>query len=436
MGYGSFGKYRIDVIDKNQNVKYVINDFVSLTITDILNGIGTWSISNVSEDHPDFQIGDIIRVFRDDVMVFGGVYTQLSEEYLPKYQKWSWKVSGAGLNQFLKWKLVYPELDEDDEQQLADPYLVYYDTDCKNIINRIIEKNAVYHADGMRVPPGFTQVSGARSVVNGFEGPATDVRYRFENLYDAVMELAEFGSINVLPLVTDEGKVLFGLTKIPDSDVSDKVIFNADLDHILKFTHSVKFPAMTNVINGYNEDHRQARWCYGNGEVLNAYKWTMAGQHYETFQKPRKEDVAVDQWGTSYVDYKDSTDPDPNIPIYRDIVLDFNKLAKADAEGREVSTEAYDVTINSIVSPFTYGFAWRQNYSFTTDYWLGATIGVIVEGRKYTGMITKMEINVSYGSENMKASIGGLARGSFDGVLSNLYNLNKSVNRAENTEGK
>ena len=437
MGYGSFGSYRIEVIDRNQNVKAVINDFISLSIIDIANGIGSWSLSSVTDYHPDFQQGDLIRVFRDGILIYGGVYTQLTEEYQHKYRAWTWRVSGVGLNQFLKWKLVYPKLDDDTEKELDWPYLRYDDTDCKTIIERIIAQNAVYDPDSLRVPSGFTQVREAKPIVNGFTGPETSVKLRFENLYDTVISLANLGAITVIPLILDDGKVTFGLSQASNSDVSDKVVFNADLDQIISFAHTVRFPDTTDVVEAYNEDGKQVRWYYGTRDVLQAYDWVTKGQRYETFMTPRREDLDdPDGWGdvTEYYDQY-AAEPSQQIPAH-DMIKIFDKCAKADADALEVSTESYDVTINPLTSPYTYGYKFGTNVNLVTDYWMGAKISVIVEGKQYVGTVSKMEISVSYGNETMKASIGGLVRGTFDGVLSNIRHLNRSVNRAGNTEGK
>lgn len=438
MGYGSFGSYRVEVIDRNQNVKAVINDFISLSIIDIANGIGSWSLSSVTDYHPDFQQGDLIRVFRDGILIYGGVYTQLTEEYQHKYRAWTWRVSGVGLNQFLKWKLVYPALNTSVEKKLSNPYLKYNDTDCKTIIERIIAQNAVYDPDSLRVPPGFPQVKEARPIVNGFSGPETDVKLRFENLYDTVIRLANLGAITVIPLILDDGKVTFGMAQASDLDLSDKVVFDADLDQVISFAHTVRFPDTTDVVEAYNDENKQVRWFYGARDVLQAYDWVTKGQRYETFMTPRREDLDDPDGFGDVTEYYDqyAEEPSQTIPDSEMKRL-FDKCAKADADALEVSTESYDVTINPLTSPYIYGYKFRQNgVALETDYWMGAKISVIVEGKQYVGTVSKMEISVSYGNETMKASIGGLVRGTFDGVLSNIRHLNRSVNRAGNTEGK
>ena len=413
MGYA---QYRIEIIRKNLTDHEIIQDFKSLKIIDILNEIGTWSITSITEDPCPFTTGDFIKVYRDKVCVFGGCLTSFEEEYSLKKKAWEWKASGKSLNQLLKWKVIFPQMDFDSGGWYLDDREDVYDNDARYVILKLIENNVMnndlYYRAGA---DGFDVVHGATDMGTGTVPYNVETNYRFDNVFEAVSSLVNTGNFALLPVwIKDDGKdkVEFYLTN--GNDVSSTVKFRSEFDHINTFRHVYTCPDATDIVMSFNADDDDV-WRYVKvNQMKGASDWRANGQIREVFVKPKKEDFNE---------------------TFTKAQLDA--ICESTADGMDVSAESYEVELNVLLSPYVYGYdinIGQYSETFTNDYRLGDVIGFVVNGETYTGKLTKMEFDVSYGRESIRPSIGGISKGAFNGILSNVGKLNKSITKTDNTE--
>lgn len=409
----SFGQYRIDILDGYGDVRDTIYDFQSLHIIDIANGIGSWKIQSTSKTKCPFLPGNSIRVYRDNVYIYGGMFLNYEEEYLTKYSTWVWSASGANFLKILDWKIVQPECDS--QRRFIDREFTMTNQNCPYIIYTLIHNNAEYGTGWGRWPGGFFLVDGA-SEIAPIQRPTASVSLRFENLLETVSALANNADLFIIPFAVSRGSgrigIWYGITC--GNDCSDTVVFSDEYDQVRSFKHILTCPEYTDIIMSYNsEDEDTSGYpMWKNQETENIpglADWRGVYQVREIAIKPKKED-----FGGTFSRSK------------------LEELCEQEAKNTKIGSDCYEVEIDPTMSTYTYGYD-RTNNAFTTDYRIGDKIGFSVNGTKYTGRVTRMEFNVSYGKEIIRPTIGNVSRGKFNGIMNNLTNLNKSTAKTDNT---
>lgn len=414
--YG-FGNYTIEIFDNIGQKRSEIADFQQLKIIDILNGTGSWRIESTAKTKCPFHAGDSVRILRNGIQIYSGMFLQYEEEYLKKYDAWVWSASGENHNKILGWKIVMPPCDsqswyQDREFVMTNEYIPY-------IIRTLIDNHAKYGTSYGRWPGGFYLVNGSQEIAP-IERPASSVNLRNENLLEVVTALANNGGLAMLPVFYDTGggyfKVRYFLTA--GNDKTSSVIFRDDQDHITSFRHILSCPEATDIIMSYNSDDTAAYdygkmyHFYATDQIPNLADWRAGYQVRELFVKPKKEDFE----GT-FTKAK------------------LEELCETYAAGLNLNVDCYAVEIAPNMSSFTYGYDLNSQITgFTTDYRLGDKIGILVGGQTYTGKVTRMEFDVAYGKETIRPTIGDVSKGKFNGILSNIGNLNKSTTKTDNTE--
>ena len=405
-----FGKYKIEILSNSATVRETITEFQSLKIIDVANGVGSWKITTTSKTKCPFLPGDYIKVYRDNVFIYGGVFLNYEEEYITKYSTWVWSASGANFLKILDWKIIQPECDAmrrytSREFTMTNEHVPY-------IIYTLIENNAKYASGYGRWPGGFYLVAGA-SEIAPIQRPDASVSLRGENLLETVSSLANNAELFIIPFCTEYNTVWYGITC--GNDLSSTIVFRDDLDQVKSFRHIVTCPEYTDIIMSYNSEdddsYNYPMWVYSETEEIpNLDSWRNYYQVREIAIKPKKEDFA----GT----------------FSR---AKLEELCELEAKNTKIGSDCYEVEIDPVMATYTYGYD-RSGYDFTTDYRIGDKIGIRVNGTTYTGRITRMEFDVSYGKEVIRPTIGDVSRGKFNGILNNIGNLRKSTTKTDNTE--
>lgn len=421
-----FGKYTIEIIDKYGGKAGEITDFQTLKIIDIVNETGSWKVETTSKTRCPIQPGYSVRILRDGVQIYSGVVLRITEEYLVKYNTWIWSASGENHNKILDWKIILPEEEPSEPGWASDREFVMENESIPYIIRTLISNNAKYANAYHRTVGGFYTVTDPQEI-SPIQRPTGSVHARAENLFDVISSLANNGGLVVLPVFTDKyntGDYFVIYTITCGSDLSNTVVFRDDQDQITSFRHTLACPDATDVIMSYNSEdtkngdptfeHLKMYHYIVSSEIPNNAAWRTPYQVRELFVKPKKED-----FGGDFSKEK------------------LKELCKTYANGIRLSADCYEVEINPAMASYTYGYDWTDpttHYVFSTDYRLGDTIGIIVNGTKYTGKVTRMEFDVSYGKETIRPTIGEVSRGKFNGILNNLSNLKKSTSKTDNTE--
>lgn len=405
------GDYKILIIDSAGSVRVVLTEFQTMHLIDILNESGSWSISGASFQRAEFHIGDSICVYRNGLKIYGGVMTDLTEEYNFASKSWKWKASGKGWNELAKWRYVVPSV-RDSNLKFQNRERVF-NSNAETIVFELLAENltAAGASSMNRVIGGYALVKGV-VLATASSYSATGV-YRFENVYDSVIEMANAAGLAIYPVYEESaGGIKFYVAK--GKDVSQKVIFSEAIGNVNAFTRIVTTPEATNIIGSYNSDD-----LFTSGNEMWKYaaeaQIVPNGSPYlarELFYKPNKEDFQ------NYFDYSK-----------------LLALTQQEAKGISPLAEGFEIQLNlSTGTPYSYGYDYNANSGeFTEDYRIGDTVGVYALGESFTAQVTAMEFDVAYGSETIKPTLGMVKKGTFNGLMKGISNNNKSLLKINNT---
>ena len=413
----SAGVYKVEIYSSDGRLKSTITDYKTLQIVDIANNSGMWKISCTSKNECPFVPADLVMIYRNNHYIYGGIFTQSTEEYKIKYHAWQWTASGVGFNQVLKERIVVPPLGS-SRVYLDERELNLSDT-APNLLKYLIQNYTQYNYNTYEGMQGIIIVRDVilQTPISGTE--TYEISARFDNLYDIVSGLASAGNIYILqyPIHTEYSSYNYiGFAITSGNDLTDDVIFDSENGQINSFSKSITRPPYTAVLANYNSDDidpwsiKPIWQTFRKANTINA-NWELGYWGSCVFYKPKKED---------FVNGIDGRELD--------------RICEKEAKAQPRQVYCYEIEINPILSPYSYGYDYDTTTSkFTTDYRIGDKIKIIVDGETFTGTITGMEFYSAYEKEYIKPTIGDLQKGSFNNVISNINLLNKSVTNTDNT---
>lgn len=418
--------YRIRVVDYQGNFKQDLFDFVSLYILDVMNDIGRWSIKGKTEENCQIAVDDSIIVYRDGVQIYNGVTTRVEQTYGKQDHVWTWTASGANHNLLLKYKVVFPDTLTNgrmENRYYNNSTVISIPSDAASLIIDLINKNAVYHSNNNRLPRGVYLINSVQQAGSYHGEYVLSGALRFDNLFDVVVGIANQVDIAIFPVYGESLSNGITYLLVQKQTYAD-VIFPIELDEVDSFGMVREAPSENMIIMSWNHETEDETDEYGhttvNDDMYHYYAYsqvneTPAGIDKELFIEPNQAEF-------------DGTD----------VSIDHSKLlsiCQEEAGKRIADVEGYEIALNMAGSHYTYGYSY-SNGSFKTDYRLGSVIDVIFDGEVYSGRLTQIQFNVSYGKEDIKATIGAKKRGQFSRILSGLNNLNVSMNKKNNAEVK
>ncbi|MBQ6518298.1 MAG: hypothetical protein IJI14_06235 [Anaerolineaceae bacterium] len=413
-----FGKYRIDIIYTTGyfnagEVRATLSDFQTLRIIDVLNDTGSFSISSTTKTRCPFQPYDGILVYRNNIFIYAGILERIEEEYQFKQSCWTWTVSGSNFNSLLKKKLIFPG-EISSSISFTERNLTFSNYPENSAIKEIIDYNVKDNINTYRYPYGYSIIGS--TYINTARTNGLTASYRFDNVFDIVIGIANSMEYAIRPVYNPVSKKIVYYIDDP-VDKSDTVIFSFENNNLNTFKIINQPHDETFILASYNSDDKsyadQEMWKTVAGCPIPAPNDSWRDSK-EVLYKPKKEDF------NNYYDYR----------------ILMNLALKEATSRRQTSSIYYEADINTITGPqYTYGYDINSaGTQFLNDYRLGDTIGIQVDGITYTGKVTRMEFDVTYGHESIKPIIGDILRGKFNRILNNLSNLNKSTTKTDNTE--
>ena len=406
-------RYLIGIHNHAGELKTVLFDFKTLSIIDSRNDVGSWAITSQGRERAPFEAGDYIIVERDGVVIYCGILKELTEEYHKYSDSWFWKASGCNLNEFLKWKYIYPSVVFiDSEDWMRNRYREYTNAKPSDIISDIILKDVAYNSGYSRTPSGIEIVFSTTQtrIPSGYQERTIDfISYRFDNVFDTIMGLASDSDLSVIPFASGIDNTVVSYMISANYDLSDSVVFSSELDQVDVFKRVTKAPDATHVIESFNSDQSDIYKYYSAEGIGTPSDWERSGQARELFIEPKEED-----FNSTFTKAR------------------LTELCQTEAKSRTKETEGFEVTLNMTNCPFVYGITIPSSPPF--DYTLGDTVGVMFQGTKYTARVNGIEFDVSYGQEKIKPTIGVQMKGKFNQILANLSNLSQSVNKKQNSQ--
>lgn len=400
-------QYVIQIIDRYGNVIDSITDFISMSLSDEINKASSWKIRSKTKYRSPFTKinngGGFIVVYRNNVQIYIGIYESLTENYNNKNGFWDWEASGNSFVSILGRRCIYPT-SLNNNQEFTQRY---YNFRCESdvAIRYLIDDNIGVNAGATR---HLIFLNATRSLIGN--ATTTDQRYyRLDNLFDVCVEIAKIDDIVIMPQY-DQTTKKFTFYLYSGNDVSNKVIFMPEMGDVTQFSHTITMPKYTNVLSQYNSDQYSS---YGGSDLLWQYLGdamipeTSGFYRIELLDNPESGDFGGSINAQNIRDYAQAAAP--NYTYYPD----------------SYAIELCDLS-------YSYGYD-MENDAFIPDYRLGDTIAIYIDKEKYAGKIVKINFDVSYGKETIVPTLGSVAPGKFDKVLTDIKNTKRSTQKNNTT---
>ena len=426
-------EYRIFIRRCNDHVvSYIEIEFQQLTIIDKANDIGSWSISSVSKEKPDFLPADGIIVKRNGIIIYSGVLLKLESTYEKKIKGWRWKASGSNDLIYMKWMLIFPPFEDNYEINFSQRYLTYtpgaiygtYSEAIWSLITFELQKGEKRHGYEIVGQPDYPE-SDIRTPL------ASDVVLRFDNMLETIQLLAQYGELVVIPRWSESSdKIIYHITK--GTDHTDDVIFSVDAGTLESVKYTFQEPEYTAVVYGYNSDKKPGyvsdnfkMWHYLKEENLspvssNTHEFSMNGDwesgNWEKryiFRTPSKEDM----WST-----KEKYFPLKGTPYFSEVLY---KYADVDAENiKKYNDTSYEVSI--VIHDYP---VWKRDFDMGDKVTISLPDGTRIEDK-----VAGIQIDFSYGTESMKVALSDTASGIFSAVNRDLGDVKGQFTKAQLSE--
>ena len=372
------GEYAVYTRTKDGTLTGRINDFVHLHIIMNLNDPGSWDMSSLSPQKCPFEPGDGIIVVRNGTFLYGGVMTELSDEYDAHTGLHNWHVQGKGDLEYLNRRICYvdPATGRTDQvsHYTASGYLSV-------VIRNLIYVNLGAGAMTARIDPIIKDNN------QGNLGPNISVSLRFQKLLNVVVAYASGNGWNVRPGWDEAaGKVYFELYQ--GRDLTDNIVFTEQLSNITAAEHLATAPDGNYILAG------------GTGELTD--------RQFTTAQ----DDANIGKWGR--IEYFQDARNQSDLSGYADEVLDK----------KTADTLGYGCTASNGELVPQYG----------TDYILGDYVAMKIFGQYITAEVQQVEISVEEGIETVEPRFGTVAIGKLKSIFRQLSNLRSDVDELLGTE--
>ena len=402
--------YRIILRDKDGAYVDELTDYISLSITDVANNVGSWKITSRTKNRHPFRPGYGIVVFREGTYLYSGIMEEVSANYNPD-GSWSWTASGKNDLQLLSYRVITPQFTS--SEVLIGQYDTYsYTLPLHVIIYSLIHRNASYQADALR--EGAMPIVGDLITEQPFtsKSPVGSKSYRCDPLLQTVIDLANEGNYYIRATWDEtEHKIIYVLTD--GRDLSSYVIFSDKREDVAAAHHILRAPEYTTVVWNY---HSEAQSFSSDTPI---WKFMIFSN------LPDPNGNGADRLVAKWYSNEDVQSPDGHYfggdYSHANLIL----LNQAYYESRpKMYYEGFDLEFQtSETAPM-----------YQLDYKLGDIVGIQFGEKSGTGRVTKVEISFSAGNETVKPTIDAFLTGSIDSFKANVARLGQSVTQMKNRE--
>lgn len=366
------GKYAVYIRSKDGTLTGRINEYIRLHIIMTLNDPGSWDMNSRSQQKCPFAPGDGIIVVRNGAFFYGGVVTEITDDYDATAKLHNWQVQGKGDLEYLNRRICYVNPGSSSPTSAAH----YTETGNLSVIVRdLIRLNLGPDALTERQEPVV------KDYQQGYVGPVISVSLRFQNLLNAVVAFVSGNGWNIRPNWDDaSSKVYYDI--IQGRDLTANIVFTEQLSNITGAEYLANAPEGNWILAG------------GTGELTQ--------RSFATAQ----DDTSISDWGR--VEYFQDARNQDVLAGYVDEVL-----AKKTAD-----TLGYGCTAsNDDLTP-----------QFGTDYTLGDIVAMKIYGQYITAEVQQCEISVEDGIETVEPRFGTVAIGKLRNIFRRLNDLRADVN--------
>ena len=365
------GEYAVYIRSKDGTLTGRINEYIRLHMIMTLNDPGVWDMTSLSQEKCPFNPGDGILVIRNGAFLFGGVMTEMSDEFNATTGLHKWQVQGKGDLEYLNRRICYV----DPVNGRTDTRTHYTDSGKLSVvIEGLIYNNLGPGAMVERKAPIIA--SNAESV-----GPDISVSLRFQNLLTAVRAYVTANGWNIRANWDNTNKKVY-YDIFQGRDLTADIVFTEQFSNITAAEHLATVPAGNFILAG------------GTGQGIYRY--------FDDAQN----DASISEWGRIEVfqDARNQTD----LSGYADEVL-ADKTA--DTLGYSCTASDDDLTPQ-----------------FGTDYLLGDYVGMRIFDQFITAQVQQCEITVENSVETVEPRFGTVAIGKLRNIFRRLNDLRADVN--------
>lgn len=372
------GKYGIFIRGKDGTILARVNDFVSLSILDTLNDVGSWNIKSTTAAKCPFEAGNGIIVVRNNEYFYSGIVTQIQDNMDARTGLFTWEVSGVNDLGYLSRRICYVD-PETGETTAADHYR---DTGTlSDVVERLISKNIGADALAER----------SEAIIGSYTGPVVgetvSVELRFQNLLSAVTAVCVGNGHNIRARWDGTNmKVYYEV--FPSRDLSHAIVFTEQLNNIIESEYIGKAPEGNWVLAG------------GTGE--------MTERQFSIAQN----DSSIGEWG--------------RIEVFQDVrnQHDIEGYVVEALKKKSENRVGYSVTASDADNAPQYG----------VDYRLGDYIGARIADKFVIAQVQQVQIDLNEGVEQISPKFGTVAVGKFRELFLKLEDLRQDVNELLGTE--
>ena len=367
------GSHAVYIRSKDGSIYKKADDYVTLHMLMTLNDVGSWNITSTAKEKCPFSAGDGIIDIRNGAFLYGGVVTQISDEFDAVTGLYNWSVQGKGDLEYLNRRLCYPQ-----SQSAYYTESGYLSSVFCNLLNHNLGLNAPSERKEPIVKVKYTNIP---------DPPYVTIKLRYQNLLKSAVAIVTANGFNIKTGWDEaENKVVYEIYR--GRDLTDSIVFTEQLNNIVASEYLASIPEGNAVLVG------------GTGKGINRQFASATNSN------------SINQWG--------------RIEYYQD---GRNDTAISDTANISVTEKSSDC--------IGYGCTASNDDNapqFGTDYKLGDLVGMKVHDQFVTAEVQQVEINVSNGIETVEPRFGTVAVGKFRNIFRQLADLRKDVDELLGTE--
>lgn len=368
-----YSDYAIYIRGKDGVFRNRLIDITSLSIIEVLNDVGSWTLKSTTQERCPFQVGDGIVIYKDGDYYYSGPVKKMTEEYDGYKELYIWTIQGTSDLDYLNRRVCYPDPETGDTTTVSH----YTDTGAlSQVVARLINKNMGADAMEDRKEPLFS------SVVYDDDGDEVSVSLRFQTLLKGIQTPLDAQSFSITPLWdADADKLSFVLRK--SNDKSNLLLFSTELNSLVSVSYLASAPTGNFIVSGGQGELTERSFAYAENSS------------------------SMEQWG--------------RIEYFHDVrSVDDTDLQ----EDADLTLEKYAQENIGFSAELTAEGAYLR---YRTDWNLGDYVGIVAHGQTYIRRIMQVKTDLTHNMETVSPTVGTVERGQLEKVFEELNRLRSDM---------
>jgi len=368
-----YSEYAIYIRGMNGTFRDRLVDIASLSIIEILNDIGSWTIKSTVPERCPFVVGDGIVVYKNGDYYYSGPVKKISEDYDAFSQLYTWTVQGVSDLDYLTRRVCYPDPEHGSTSTVA----YYTDTgELATVIQRLINKNMGQNAIPQRIEPLFESVA-----IKSYGEPIS-VKLRFQTILKVIQPLLDAQNFSISPVWDARThKVSFVIQR--SNDISRVILFSTELNSVLTLSYLAETPEGNCVISGGQGEQTERSFAYAENEE------------------------SIKQWG--------------RIEYFHDVRSVEQSELQEDADLQLEKMSEENVGFSAVLTSDGAFLRYR------TDWNLGDFVGIVAHNQTYIRRILQVKTELTHTDETVTPTVGTVERGQLGKIFDELFKLRSDV---------